>query len=113
MNEKCRTIQALLKETTIFNLAVIDNIDFKEKSFEFGNIYDITRGTSHAILRIAFQFTLPEIINKIFEPIRELSVDIQLFGIFETIYKTIYKLNKIFENLLVFQFNKEKKLEYN
>ena len=29
------------------NLAIIDNINFKEKSFKFSNIYDITRDNSH------------------------------------------------------------------
>ncbi|PKK75454.1 hypothetical protein RhiirC2_708101, partial [Rhizophagus irregularis] len=33
----------LLTEKNVFNLAVIDNIDFKERSFQFGNIYDVTR----------------------------------------------------------------------
>jgi len=46
--------KCLLKGENIFNLAVIDNIDFKEKSFGFENIYDVTQGTSHAILRMIF-----------------------------------------------------------
>ena len=33
----------LLRGENIFNLAVIDNIDFKEKTFGFGNIYDVTK----------------------------------------------------------------------
>ncbi|PKY62763.1 hypothetical protein RhiirA4_489832, partial [Rhizophagus irregularis] len=51
--------QRLIKKNNIWNLAVIDNIDFKEKSFKFGNIYDVTRESSHAILRMAFQIQLP------------------------------------------------------
>ena len=39
----------------MWNLAIINNIDFKQKSFAFGNIYDITRGSSHIILQMAFQ----------------------------------------------------------
>src|SRR6266511_4587880 len=31
----------LIKGNNVFNLAVIDNIDFKEISFGFGNIYDV------------------------------------------------------------------------
>ncbi len=42
----------------MFNLAVIDNIDFKERSFEFENIYDVTCDTSYVTLRMTFQFTL-------------------------------------------------------
>ncbi|RHZ76929.1 hypothetical protein Glove_187g65 [Diversispora epigaea] len=45
----------LKKNKKIWNLAIIDNIDFKIKSFSFGNIYDVTRETLHATLRIAFQ----------------------------------------------------------
>src|SRR5207253_8139128 len=33
-------VERLIKSNNIWNLAVIDNIDFKEKSFKFGNIYD-------------------------------------------------------------------------
>jgi len=43
----------LIKGKNIWNLAIIDNIDFKEKSFKFGNIYDVTYGNSHVTLRIA------------------------------------------------------------
>ncbi len=45
----------LIRANNVWNLAIIDNIDFKEKSFKFGNIYDVTRGNSHATLRMAFQ----------------------------------------------------------
>lgn len=43
----------------IYNLAVIDNIDLQEKTFAYGNIYDVARRTSHATLRMVFQFRLP------------------------------------------------------
>ncbi len=46
----------LLKGSNIWNVCVIDNIDFKEKSFTYGNIYDTTRSSSHATLRLVFQF---------------------------------------------------------
>ncbi|RHZ60063.1 hypothetical protein Glove_359g45 [Diversispora epigaea] len=45
----------LIQDKNIWNLAVIDNIDFKEKSFKFGNIYDVTCDNSHATLKMAFQ----------------------------------------------------------
>ena len=31
----------LIKENNVFNLTVINNIDFKEVSFGFNNIYDV------------------------------------------------------------------------
>src|SRR5688572_4745168 len=43
--------EKLLKGLNIWNLAVIDNIDFKEKTFTYGNIFDTTRGSSHTTLR--------------------------------------------------------------
>jgi len=49
----------LIRNENIFNLAVIDNIDFKEIIFQFENIYDITHGNFHATLRMVFQSTLP------------------------------------------------------
>ncbi|CAG8469155.1 6058_t:CDS:2, partial [Paraglomus occultum] len=50
----------IIKGPGIFNLAVIDNIDFKAATFARGNIFDVTRQSSHALLRMLFQFTLPE-----------------------------------------------------
>lgn len=70
----------LIRRNNIFNLAIIDNIDFKEISFGFNNIYDITCKTSHVTLRMVFQSTLPVLINETPEPVRELDVDTQLFG---------------------------------
>ena len=55
----------LLKGNNIWNVSVIDNIDFKEKSFTFGNIYDTTRATTHATIRIVFQFELLNSIESI------------------------------------------------
>jgi len=48
--EAANPTERLIKRNNIWNLAIIDNIDFKEKSFKFGNIYDVTRGSSHATL---------------------------------------------------------------
>ena len=51
--------KSLIEGSNIWNLAVIDNIDFKASTFSYGNIFDTTRQTSHATLRMLFQFTLP------------------------------------------------------
>ncbi|PKB91647.1 hypothetical protein RhiirA5_448195 [Rhizophagus irregularis] len=51
--------QRLYQESNIWNLTIIDNIDFKQKTFSFGNISDATRDTSHAILRMVFQSKIP------------------------------------------------------
>jgi len=44
----------------MFNLAVIDNIDFAALTFKSGNIFDTPRQTSHATLRLLIQFILPD-----------------------------------------------------
>ena len=50
--EKANPTKRLIQEKNIWNLAIIDNIDFKEKSFKFGNIYDVIRRTSVSFLRL-------------------------------------------------------------
>ncbi|PKC06871.1 hypothetical protein RhiirA5_418981 [Rhizophagus irregularis] len=103
----------LLTEKNVFNLAVIDNIDFKERSFQFGNIYNVTRGTLHATLRMVFQFLLPEVIVEKPEPIRDLNIDTQIFGISQEMRDIIFKINEIFISLLAFRYNERQELEYN
>jgi hypothetical protein len=49
----------LSNEGNIWNLAVIDNIDFTDKTFAYGNIFDAVRKSSHATLRMVFQFQMP------------------------------------------------------
>ena len=44
----------LLKGENIWNVSVIDNIDFKEKTFAYRNIFNTTRNSSHATLRMVF-----------------------------------------------------------
>jgi len=51
--------ERLRKGDHYWNLAIVDNIDFKEKTFAYGNIFDATRKSSHATLRMVFQFKLP------------------------------------------------------
>ncbi|CAG8667987.1 7831_t:CDS:1, partial [Paraglomus occultum] len=51
----------------MFNLAVIDNIDFAALTFKSGNIFDTPRQTSHATLRLLIQFTLPNAPDDIME----------------------------------------------
>ena len=49
----------------IWSLAVIDNIDFMEKTFAYGNIFDTTRRSVHATLRMLFQFEFSKPIKQI------------------------------------------------
>ena len=95
--------QRLVQEKNIWNLAIIDNIDFKEKSFKFGNIYDVTRESSHAILRMAFQVQLP--IDHITGPeeIIELTADTPLFGMNVETNQILIVFQEILEELLNFK----------
>src|SRR5437764_383184 len=47
------------------NISIIYNIDFKEKMFAYGNIFDTTLNSSHATLRMVLQFLLPIPLNQI------------------------------------------------
>ena len=63
--DKINPKERLQQGPNIWNVYVIDNIDFKEQSFAYGNIYDVTQATTHATLRMVFQFNLPISINSI------------------------------------------------
>jgi hypothetical protein len=106
-------IKRLNNGNNVYNLAVIDNIDFKEASFGFGNIYDVTRGTSHATLRMVFQSTLPIIVNETPEPIKELNANSHLFGMTQGMYTMQSKIDCVFEKLLDFQKNINENISYN
>ena len=56
---KVNPTERLLNGSNVWNLAVINNIDFKEKTFTYGNIFDTTRGSSHTMLRMVFQMQMP------------------------------------------------------
>ncbi|RIA85299.1 hypothetical protein C1645_830979 [Glomus cerebriforme] len=103
----------LIRGNNVFNLAIIDNIDFKEVSIGFDNIYDVIRRTSHATLRMVFQSTLPILTNKTHELIRELNVDTQLFGMTSGMHTMQAKIDQTFEKLLDFQIDINGNISYN
>ena len=98
----------LIQGSNIWNIAVIDNIDFKENSFKFGNIYDVTRGSSHATLRMAFQAQLPIEIETGPEKIIELTAETLLFGMNQGIDETLIMFQQIIYDLLNFKKVNEK-----
>ncbi|GES98166.1 hypothetical protein GLOIN_2v1793246 [Rhizophagus clarus] len=71
----------LCQKSNIWNLAIIDNIDFKQKTFSFGNIYDTTRNSSHMTLRMAFQSEVPDHLVTNYEEIIALENDTRIFEI--------------------------------
>jgi len=69
--EKIRTSEVtpedrLIRSENIWNLSVIDNIDFVEKTYAYGNIFDANHNTLHATLQMVFQFTFPQSLQSIF-----------------------------------------------
>jgi hypothetical protein len=71
----------LTEGNNVWNVCVLDNIDFMESTFRYGNIFDVTRGTSHATLRMVFQFTFPRPLQELLQQaqVKDHS-DEQLFG---------------------------------
>jgi hypothetical protein len=104
--------QHLVQEKNIWNLAIIDNIDFKEKSFKFGNIYNVTQESSHAALRMAFQAQLP--IDRMNGPekVIELTVVTSLFGMNPETNKILIIFQEVFEELLNFKEDTHGELSY-
>ncbi|RHZ63303.1 hypothetical protein Glove_330g4 [Diversispora epigaea] len=111
--QNINSTKILVRGNNVFNLAVIDNIDFKEASFEFGNIYDVTYGSSHITLRMVFQSILPISINEILHETRELNVDTHLFGMTPEMDSMQNKIDQSFEKLLNYQINANGDISYN
>lgn len=100
------------QSSNIWNVCVIDNIDFKEKTFTYGNIYDTTRTSSHATLRLLFQFKLPIEVNSISNDEIQLDKNTKLFGENSTTEEVITIFNLIFIQLLNFHINNDFSIQY-
>ncbi|RHZ50930.1 hypothetical protein Glove_487g10 [Diversispora epigaea] len=100
------------QSSNIWNVCVIDNIDFKEKTFTYGNIYDTTRTSSHVTLRLLFQFKLPIEINSISNDEIQLDENTKLFGENSITKEVITIFNYIFIQLLNFHINNDFSIQY-
>ena len=93
--------ERLLTGENVWNVSVIDNIDFKEKTFAYGNIFDTTRNSSHATLRMVFQFLLPIPLDQINnDNDNNSNNDLILFGKSEFTNNLLKTYENIFNNLL-------------
>ncbi|RHZ69362.1 hypothetical protein Glove_284g93 [Diversispora epigaea] len=101
--EKSNPTRRLIQGNNVWNLAIIDNIDFKEKSFKYGNIYDVTRDNSHTILRMAFQAQLPIKIETVPKEVVELTTKTPLFGLNQDINDTLSIFQQVIYELLDFK----------
>ncbi|RHZ78051.1 hypothetical protein Glove_168g331 [Diversispora epigaea] len=95
----------LISGSNIWNICVIDNIDFKQSSFSWGNIYDTTRSTSHVIICLVFQFTLPIDISSIKDETIELNKYNFTIDLNEDANKVIFSFENIILQLLSFNNN--------
>ncbi|PKK57315.1 hypothetical protein RhiirC2_826194 [Rhizophagus irregularis] len=102
----------LKKNNKIWNVCVIDNIDFKEKSFTFGNIYDTTRATTHATIRIVFQFELPNSIESISDSTIQLNEQTYLFGPNQFANETLIGFSLLINQLLNCKQTENNSIEY-
>jgi len=98
--EDTNPLTRLLQGPKIWNVAVIDNIDFKDQTFYYGNIYDATRTSSHATVRMIFQFTLSKTLQEIQEGLTDSYPEPPLFGLSEKVDLWCTKCDEVFDRLL-------------
>ena len=96
--------ERLKQDPNIWNLAVIDNIDFKQKTFTYGNIFDVIWETSHTTLWMAFQTELPNPINETKDDENELVTN-QVFGMNDEAHQILDCFDKIFDECLAFYYS--------
>lgn len=88
----------------IWNIGVIDNIDFKEKTFAYSNIFDQTRNTTHATLRMVFQYKMPTSLSTLLSnilPISDIST-LKLWGENIKAQQFISDFHQVFKDFLQF-----------
>ena len=93
----------LIKESNIWNLAVIDNIDFKASTFSYDNIFDIIWQTSHVTLRMLFQFTILTSSDNLIKDHE--SINQPLFGTSSTTNNLLIMYKNIFNIILETHIN--------
>ncbi|RIA83736.1 hypothetical protein C1645_833349 [Glomus cerebriforme] len=88
----------------IWNIGVIDNIDFKEKTFAYSNIFDQTRNTTHVTLRIVFQYKMPNSISALLSNVFSISdiSTLKLWGDNIKSQQFILNFHQIFKDFLQF-----------
>ncbi|RIA89763.1 hypothetical protein C1645_824334 [Glomus cerebriforme] len=88
----------------IWNIGVIDNIDFKEKTFTYSNIFDQIRNITHATLCIVFQYkmlnSISALLSNVF-PISNIST-LKLWGDNIKSQQFILNFHQIFKDFLQF-----------
>ena len=104
---KINPTERLIKGQNIWNLAVIDNIDFKDKTFIYGNIFDAMRESSHTTLKMAFQIRMPISLEEQTCDKKNVTSTTGLFGMNNLMKDTWNMFDFIIDNLLNFQTSSE------
>ena len=104
--------ERLLKGSNIWNLAVIDNIDFKDKTFTYGNIFDTTRKSSHTTLRMVFQMQMPISLEEKADDEKKITSSSGLFDMNDLMKNTWDMFDEIIDNLLNFQTDSKGEIIY-
>ncbi|GES90173.1 hypothetical protein GLOIN_2v1482460 [Rhizophagus clarus] len=92
---------------------VLESIDFKQSSFTWGNIYDTTRSTTHAILRLLFQFNLPIKLSSISNESISLLENTFIFGQNQIANEIIQDFGRIIKSFFLWELNNENTLNWN
>ncbi|GBB88997.1 hypothetical protein RclHR1_15620003 [Rhizophagus clarus] len=86
---------------------------FKQSSFTWGNIYDTTRSTTHAILRLLFQFNLPIKLSSISNESISLLENTFIFGQNQIANEIIQDFGRIIKSFFLWELNNENTLNWN
>src|ERR1043166_8366639 len=104
--------QRLNKNENIWNLAVIDNIDFKEVTFRYGNIFDTTRTSTHTTLRMVFQHQISFDLRENRNDENQVNSLLELFGMNQTIRNTLDIFDSVLDNLLNIKIDLQEMVVY-
>ncbi|PKC17135.1 hypothetical protein RhiirA5_369304 [Rhizophagus irregularis] len=104
--------QRLNKSENAWNLAVIDNIDFKEATFRYGNIFDTTRTSTHATLRMVFQHQMPFNLHENKDDENQITSPLELFGMNQVIRDTLDTFDSVLDDLLNVKIDSQGIAEY-
>ncbi|CAG8600698.1 21373_t:CDS:2, partial [Gigaspora rosea] len=94
--------QRLWKGDNILNMRIMDNIDLKEKTFTYDNIFDAGRKTMHCIVRIIIQYKFPKPLSEVIsEDISDIDNDTS-FKVGSSLYveKELLRCFNLFNKLL-------------
>lgn len=112
--KESRPQNKLLFGPNIWNLAVIDNIDFIQHSFHYRNIYDVPRKTIHTTLHMVFQYTMPIPLYGIVEACAVILHDSpSLFSISPYILENLDIFSYVFKLFLNCSTSSNNKLSFN